>query len=116
MQLTCIRSPKPFTSFHPFALLSSADCLGSAEFGSPLSQVVGEMGFFFGMRHITHARAASSSHATLFALPKADYSQLVKLYPDQVGSLELQQMVLMFQRFPTLFCASGDWQQLSTLI
>ena len=69
------------------------------------------MGFFFGMRHITHARAASSSHATLFALPKADYSQLVKLYPDQVGSLELQQEVevLMHQRFPTTTCESEDW-------
>lgn len=48
-------------------------------------QVVGEMGFFFGMRHITHARAHSSMPTTLFALPKADYSQLVKLYPDQVS-------------------------------
>ena len=47
-------------------------------------QVVGEMGFFFGMRHITHARAHSRMSTTLFALPKADYSQLVKLYPDQV--------------------------------
>ena len=47
-------------------------------------QVVGEMGFFFGMRHITHARAHSSMPTTLFALPKADYNQLVKLYPDQV--------------------------------
>lgn len=47
-------------------------------------QVVGEMGFFFGMRHITHARAHSSLPTTLFALPKADYNQLVKLYPDQV--------------------------------
>ena len=65
------------------------------------------MGFFFGMRHITHARAASSSHATLFALPKADYSQLVKLYPDQVCSLELHQLVLMYQRFPMLLFASG---------
>jgi len=46
--------------------------------------VVGEMGFFFGMRHITHARAHSSMPTTLFALPKADYNQLVKLYPDQV--------------------------------
>ena len=42
------------------------------------------MGFFFGMRHITHARAHSSMPTTLFALPKADYNQLVKLYPDQV--------------------------------
>ncbi|KAK9811376.1 hypothetical protein WJX72_002779 [[Myrmecia] bisecta] len=46
-------------------------------------QVVGEMGFFFGMRHITHARVPSSCPVTLFALRKADYSQLVKLYPDQ---------------------------------
>ena len=42
------------------------------------------MGFFFGMRHITHARVHSSVPTTLFALPKADYNQLVKLYPDQV--------------------------------
>ena len=42
------------------------------------------MGFFFGMRHITHARAHSSVPTTFFALPKADYNQLVKLYPDQV--------------------------------
>ncbi|KAK9861698.1 hypothetical protein WJX84_004552 [Apatococcus fuscideae] len=46
-------------------------------------QVVGEMGFFFGMRYITHAKAAPSGPATLFALPKADFSQLIKLYPDQ---------------------------------
>ena len=49
----------------------------------PASQVVGEMGFFFGLRHSTQARAPSHSPATLFALPKADFSQLVKLYPDQ---------------------------------
>ena len=95
-----------FTSNQPSALLPLL------HFGAQLSlrhrvlQVVGEMGFFFGMRHITHARAASSSHATLFALPKADYSQLVKLYPDQVCSLELHQEVLMYQRVPMLLCAS----------
>lgn len=41
------------------------------------------MGFFFGMRYITHARASSTTAVTLFALPKAEYAQLVKLYPDQ---------------------------------
>ena len=46
-------------------------------------QVVGEMGFFFGMRYITHAKAAPSGPVTLFALPKTDFSQLTKLYPDQ---------------------------------
>ncbi|KAK9848396.1 hypothetical protein WJX84_008432 [Apatococcus fuscideae] len=46
-------------------------------------QVVGEMGFFFGMRYITHAKAAPSGPVTLFALPKTDFSQLIKLYPDQ---------------------------------
>ena len=41
------------------------------------------MGFFFGMRYITHAKAAPSGPVTLFALPKTDFSQLIKLYPDQ---------------------------------
>ena len=64
-------------------------------------QVIGEMGFFFGMRHITHARAHSSMPTTLFALPKADYNQLVKLYPDQVWGID-QSIVLPFLLKPYL--------------
>lgn len=63
------------------------------------------MGFFFGMRHITHARAHSSMPTTLFALPKADYNQLVKLYPDQVHhytSLMLARSISSHSHIPLL--------------
>ena len=99
--MTCIRAPH-HSPAQPFALLSSLMLWVQLSFRHHFLQVVGEMGFFFGMRHITHARAASSSHATLFALPKADYSQLVKLYPDQVCSSELQQKVFIDQ------CSQGS--------
>ena len=42
---------------------------------------VGELEFLFGIRHQNNARAGSSP-ATLFVLRKADYSQLIKLYPE----------------------------------
>ncbi|KAL3159544.1 hypothetical protein ABBQ38_009960 [Trebouxia sp. C0009 RCD-2024] len=64
-------------------LIEQDDQLDFVESSRSAGQVVGEMGFFFGMRHITHARAHSRRPTTLFALQKADYSQLVKLYPDQ---------------------------------
>ncbi|GMH33513.1 hypothetical protein BSKO_01347 [Bryopsis sp. KO-2023] len=44
--------------------------------------VVGELGFFFGMRHTMHAKVAFGHPSTLFGLDKNDYQQLAKLYPE----------------------------------
>lgn len=44
--------------------------------------LVGELGFFFGMRQTMHARTPSGNPSTLFGLDKNDYQQLAKLYPD----------------------------------
>lgn len=44
--------------------------------------LVGELGFFFGMRQTMHARTPSGNPSTLFGMDKNDYQQLAKLYFD----------------------------------
>ena len=46
-----------------------------------VGEAVGELEFIFGIRHQSNARSGSSP-ATLLVLRKDDYSQLIKLYPE----------------------------------
>ena len=50
-------------------------------------ELCGELSFFFGIRQNTNARTSSSSVATFFCLPKEDYLQLLKLYPQEEENL-----------------------------
>lgn len=45
-------------------------------------RIVGELGFFFGMRQTMHARTSLGSPSTMFGLDKSEYQQLAKLYQD----------------------------------
>jgi len=44
---------------------------------------IGEMSFFFNMRHSESARASVTSFVRVFALEKNDYNRLIKLYPHE---------------------------------
>lgn len=50
-------------------------------------ELCGELSFFFGIRQNTNARTSSSSTASFFCLPKEDYLQLLKLYPEEEENL-----------------------------
>ncbi|KAK9831937.1 hypothetical protein WJX81_001333 [Elliptochloris bilobata] len=54
-----------------------------AEAARTVGQAVGEIGFFFCLRHIKSARTRARGHATLFAIRKAEYAALAKLYPEE---------------------------------
>jgi len=43
----------------------------------------GDLSFFFGMRHINTCRVQTSAAATLFTLQKYNFTQLLKLYPEE---------------------------------
>eukprot|EP00854_Cymbomonas_tetramitiformis_P001692 gene1692-2347_t len=46
-------------------------------------QVFGEVSFLFGLRQTMNARTGVGSTATVFALHKSDFSQMIKLFPDE---------------------------------
>jgi ankyrin repeat protein len=50
-------------------------------------ELCGELSFFFGIRQNTNARTSSTSTASFFCLPKEDYLQLLKLYPQEEENL-----------------------------
>ena len=45
--------------------------------------VIGEVPFFFNMRHTESARASLQSHVRVFALTREKYDRLLKVYPDE---------------------------------
>ena len=48
-----------------------------------VGEAVGELAFFFGIRHPTNARASSHGMLMVFVLRREDYQQLAKLFPDE---------------------------------
>lgn len=46
-------------------------------------ELVGELSFFFGIRQNFSARSPASAACTVFTMLRADYSQVVKLFPDE---------------------------------
>ena len=62
------------------------------------AELVGELGFFFGVRQSFNARAAAGGVCQLFTLLRNDYQQVAKLFPDedeQVTRLALTAMDVM---------------------
>ena len=47
------------------------------------AELVGEVGFFFGVRQSCNARAAAGGVCQLFTLLRTDYQQVAKLFPDE---------------------------------
>jgi hypothetical protein len=72
--------------------------------------VVGQMAFFFGMRHLSSVRSPARSFVSAFIMQKPTYDRLMKLYPaeeDQIMHNVLQSIDLMRGKGECSRSASG---------
>ena len=85
-----VRRKEPCSSFFIIAsghvnILSMNDATGEEEAHMELTKgsVVGEIPFFFNMRHTESARVSMNGSSRMFVMTKAKYDRLLTLYPEE---------------------------------